>query len=286
MAFQDADNYSYEGLGYRRDIENLPELLAGAQKNDFLMGDIDPKSLGAPMGISKWMRIENQLRMNSCAGNSAASIVEACLYHQSGGTLIVQLSRMFAYINGQAKCGIRGDRGATLKGVIDGLREFGIPLEELAQYTGAYYTQFSSAAQTEARTRKLVSYSQITDVDQVYEGLAKKIGGVYLGCGWCGEFRNCPQSGFVNSFYEESGCGFHATCILDWSDEKDSEGYPRLENFNSHSEQYGFKGRARWSRSALQQAIKAPNTVCFLLSEMQFIKPRFDFKKQSWTDVD
>lgn len=281
-----AQDYAYEGLGYRRDLENVAELAAGAQSNaTFLLGDIDPRALGESMHMENVIRIENQAQMNSCAGNSATSVLEACLWHQSGGQVSIQLSRMFAYVNGQRYAHIAGDRGCTLGAVLNGLKNDGCPREELAQYTGAYYTQFSKDAVTDAHNYKLLSYSPISDADNVYEGLAKKIGGAYFGMCWCGEFRNPKPGGLVDDYYEQAGCGFHAVCFLDWSELKDSEGYPRLKLFNSHSTRYGNNGISYWSRRAVQKAIHSQNTTCYFLSDMAFIKPRFDFDKQAWTDM-
>lgn len=278
--------YDHEGLGYRRDLEDMDELLAGAQAADtFLVGDIDPKALGVPMGMIDVIRLENQARINSCSGNSATSVLEACVYHQSQGQVSVQLSRMWAYVKGQAKNHIVGDRGATLGGVVAALRE-GCCVEELAPYTGAYYTQFPREAYDRAPDYKLATYSQITDVDQVYEGLANRIGGAYFGAAWCGEFRNPRPGGLVNRFHEDPGVGFHATCMLDWCEELDEKGYPRLRLFNSHGSGYGDRGTSLWSRDAVNDMIHAPNTTAFFLSDMNFIKPRFNFKKAHWLDVD
>lgn len=276
--------YEYTGLGYRRDLENTQELAAGAQANDtFLCGDVDIKNLRKPFNLVEILERKNQLQENSCAGNSGETILEACQWHQTG--TYTKLSRQFAYANGQRYAGISGDRGCTLGGVIKGLQNDGCPREELAKYTGQYYTQFSAEARADAQNYKLRAYSPITEGEQVLEGLAKGIGGAYFGMAWCGQFRNPQSGGYVDEFYEQAGCGFHAVCFLDWSEQLDSEGYPRARLFNSHGMQYGDRGTSLWSMRALRAAVKAPNTTAYFLSDMAFIKPRFDFAKQSWTDV-
>jgi hypothetical protein len=277
--------YEFEGLGYRRDLENLSELAAGAQANDtFLCGDIDVKNLGQPMGLVDILKRKDQLRENSCAGNSAETVLEACMFHQSG--TYIELSRQFAYVNGQRYAGISGDCGCTLGGVIKGLSSDGCPREYLAPYNGTYYTQFSAEARADAQNYKLLSYSPITEGEQLLEGLAKRVGGGYFGMCWTGQFRNPLPGGLVNEYYEQAGCGFHAVCFLDWSDQLDSEGYPRARLFNSHGMGYGDRGTSLWSMRAIQQALRSQNTTAYFLSDMKYIRPRFDFKKQSWTDRD
>lgn len=278
--------YRFEGLGYRRDLEDLVSLEEGAKpSSELLYGDTDPRNLGKPIGVQDWMKIENQVRLNSCAGNSVTSIAEACVYYATGGQCTEHLSRMFAYINGQKFSNIQGDSGATLWGVMEGLKKDGLCLESLAPYTGSYYTQFKREAHEEAKKRLLQSWVTVTSVAQVYEGLAKRIGGLFLGSQWTPNRSNLPADNTVRSFQEQRGCGYHATCILDWCEEKDDNGLPLLREFNSHSEAYGDKGTAKWTEKALQQCFAFPNTTAFFISDMEIIKPRFDYSKAKWTSV-
>jgi hypothetical protein len=288
-------DYEYQGLGYRRDLENVQELLAGAQvPESFYCGDIDPRTLGEPSGVSEALKIEDQSQINSCGGNSITTILEACIWHQTQGQVALQLSRMFAYINGQQCCNppIVGDNGLILMGGIKSAQTRGVCLESSAPYTNFYYTQFSQAAYAEAKQYTLQSYIPITHVDQLYEGFAKRIGGAYFGMNWTGQFKNPFSNGFVDTFKENAPDwygrvpgGFHAVCFVDWSKYRDSSGYPRLTMHNSHSIRYGDMGKAHWSRDAVQSALEQPNTLAFFLSDMDFIRPRFDFKRQHWTSV-
>lgn len=276
----------FQGLGYRVDLEDVANLRSHAQSiAPITCGDIDPRELGKPIGVKEWMFIENQARLNSCAGNSVTSIAEACIHYATNGQVTEQLSRMFAYINGQRHCGINGDSGSTLWGVLQGLKEDGLPLESLAPYTGSYYTQFKAEAKADAKKRTLNSWIEVTNVNQVYEGLAKRIGGLYLGSCWTPNRSNLPSDNIVRRFQELRGYGFHATCILDWCEEKDEQGNPLLREFNSHSKQYGDEGTAMWTRDALQQCIDAPNTTAYFISDMTIVKPRFDYSKAKWTFV-
>ena len=279
--------------GYRRDLENIASLHAEMQNPATVYaGDIDPKELGKPIGLVDVIKRENQGQMNSCGGNSISTIAEACIWLATGGQTNVQLSRMFAYVNGQKYCGISGDNGLQLYGGIKGMQVDGCCLESFAPYTGSYYTQFSAAARKDALNWKLGGFTPVTHVDQVYEGLAKRIGGLYGGINWTNGCRNPQAGGFIDEFHENAPQwgqipgGFHAIAWLDWCNERDAQGYPRLRMFNSHGQQYGDRGTAMWSRQAMQSAIAAPNSIFFFLSDMQFIKPRFDFRKQHWIDCD
>ncbi len=190
---------------------------------------------------------------------------------------------MFGYVNGQKYARIVGDQGCTLKGVLDGFKNDGCPEEKYAEYTGAYYTRFTEEARQNAKQYKLLSYAPITSVEQLYEGLAKRVGAAYFGMCWTGEFKNPQAGGLVNSYREQQGAGYHAVCFLDWSTQRDRSGYPRLKLFNSHGEQYGDKGKSHWSYDAVRAAIESPNTSAFFLSDMAFMKPRFDWANAKWT---
>ena len=287
-------DYEFTGLGYRRDLEDVEGLKENAQSaGSFYCGDIDPRELGKPIGMIDVLRLENQYQENSCGGNSLTTICEGAMWHQSGGQVNVQLSRQFAYVNGQRYCNLYGDVGVQLKGALTGFQKDGCPLEVFAPYTGTYYTQFSNEARANAQNYKLAAYLPITTVDQAYEVLAKRVGGIYAGINWTNECRNPLPGGFINHFQEnapdwwgEIPGGFHAIAFMDWCEEKDSEGYPRLRLFNSHGPNYGDRGTSKWSRAAFASMLSAPNTICYAVSDMAFIKPRFDFKQQHWTDYE
>ena len=266
--------------GYRQDLEDYEYLKANAQSSSqYCFGDIDPRLLGKPMGLTNVIRKENQSQMNSCAGNSGSTIFEAGLYHQSNHTILIQLSRMWAYVKGQEKAGISGDNGATLAGVLQALKE-GCPLEELAPYTNSYYTHFSKQAEEDAPSRKVKSWSPVTTVQEVYEGLAKRIGGLYLGIPWTGECNN-PNNGRID-YYRPARVGGHAICILDWCEEKSKDGRPYLDLFNSWGKSYGIDGNAHVHPDALQQMLDCQLTTAYFVSDMEFITPRFQLQGSSW----
>jgi len=282
-------DYQYTGLGYRVDLENREELYNSAQpRSTVFCGDVDPKKMGPSMKSQKILRRENQARMNSCAGNSITTLAEWGLYLQSFGQINEQLSRQFGYVNGQKYAGIGGDNGCTLYGCLQGGQRDGFPRETFAPYTGQYYTRFSQEAYKDAANYKVGAYIPIHDVDDIYEWLAKRMGGAYFGMAWAGQFRNPLPGGLVDEFWDGDSQGNHAVCVPDWCDAEDtphyldSEGYPRLKLHNSHGTQYGDDGMSYWSRRAMQQALKARDTVAYFITTMEFAKPRFDMKKAIW----
>lgn len=267
--------------GYNIYDENHASLLGKAQSaSQFTFGTIDPRQV-KPIGALDVHHIEDQLRLSACAGNAFTSILEWCLWLQSGGVLKPQLSRMFAYINGQKKCGINGDQGATLEGCIDAGKELGCCLEDLAKYTGEYYTQFSAAAYTDALSRKLVSHAAIRTLQETYEFIARRVGGIFLGIPCTNEIFNSPSDGRLDVYYPQR-VGGHAICILDVCEEKDENGYPYLLSPGSWSTRYGFRGFRKFKPSAFLSMLNYPATSCYGLSEMQFLKPRYDWESQLW----
>lgn len=276
-------------LGYRVDLEDREELFANAQpRSTIYCGDVDIKNLGAAMHSERVVRLENQGPRNSCAGVSVTTVAEWGLFLESFAQINVQLSRQFGYANGQKYAGIGGDSGCSLGGCIKGGQTDGFPREEIAPYGNSYYTRFSQEAYKDAANYKIGAYVQITCADDIYKYLAARMGGAYLGFAWCGQFMNPLPGGLVNEYYENSRNGFHAVCVLDWCDAEDTpeylddEGYPRLKLHNSHGPQYGDKGLSYWSRRAMDQAIKSPNSTAYFVTAMAYAQPRFDVAKAVW----
>lgn len=267
--------------GYNIYDENHENLIAGSQPASlFTFGNIDPRQI-KPMHLEDVLHVEDQGHLNSCAGNAVTTVLETCLLHQSGGVLRPQLSRMFAYVNGQKRNNIVGDNGAVLEGCVKGAQEDGVPIEELAQYTGQYYTEFSDAARQDAKTRTLKAYCPIRQLQEAYEGIARRVGAIFLGIPCTEEIFNSGPDGKLE-YYNPVKCGGHAICIVDVCDEKDENGYPYLLSPGSWNTRYGWKGYRKFRPSAFMSMLNCQYTSCYLLSEMQFLKPRYDWESQKW----
>lgn len=267
--------------GYNIYDEDHGSLMGKAQSaSQFTFGNIDPTQI-KPIGAIDILNVEDQLQLSSCAGNSFSTIIEWCLWLQSGGVLKPQLSRMFAYIMGQIKCGINGDRGATLEGCIEACKEKGLCLEELAAYTGQYYTSFSAAAFADALTRKLVNFAAIRTLQEAYEFIARRVGGIFLGIPCTNEIFNAPADGKLDYYYPQK-VGGHAICIVDTCEERDENGYPYLLSPGSWGKKYGYRGYRKIKPSAFMSMLNCQYTSCYGLSELAFLKPRYDWSSQLW----
>lgn len=267
--------------GYNIYEENHAVLQAGAQSaSQFTFGTVDPTSM-KPNGLIDVVTIENQQHENACAGHAITTDAEVCLYLQSGGVVKPQLSRQFAYVNGQKANNITGDNGACLEGCLQSGRDVGFCLEELAPYTGQYYTQFSKEAYADAKSRTLKSYAAIAALQEAYECIARRVGAIFLGIPCTDEIFNSPSNGLLE-FYNPSRTGGHALAIVDICDEKDDKGMPYFLLANSWGTQYGFRGFRKVRPSAFLSMLRCSYTSCYAVSEMSFLKPRYDWESQKW----
>lgn len=267
--------------GYNIYDENHAKLLSTAQSaSQFTFGNIDPRTI-QPLHMENVLHVEDQMTLSSCEGNSLTTVIETCLWHQSEHSVNVQLSRMFAYIESQKKCGISGDSGATLEGGLAAGKDVGFCLESLAPYTGQYFTQFSKECYDDAQSRKLLSHAPIRQLQEAYEGLARRVGAIFLGIPCTDEIFNADSGGRLEH-YTPQRCGGHALAIVDVCDDKDENGYPYLLLANSWGTKYGWRGYRKIKPSAFVSMLNCQLTSCYLISEMQFLKPRYDWNSKLW----
>lgn len=229
--------------------------------------------------VAEWMQIEDQKQQGACQGHAKTSAEETALYRQTGGA-ITQLSRQFSYITSQLIDGIRGDRGSTMEGGARASQKYGSCLEELAPYSGQYYTQFSQGAYADAKKRTLTTFMKLENYDQVLRWLAHGIGGITIGIGWN---SSCEPDGQGRLTKYRSGGGGHALAWLDWTKmHVDSQGRPFIEMFNSWGKRWGFNGRAFLSPAVVDYICKN-ETVLGYSKMVGDIKPQsYDWIKQSF----
>lgn len=230
--------------------------------------------------VSIWLQIEDQKQQGSCQGNARTSAEEVAIYRQTEGT-VIQLSRQFAYITSQQEDGIRGDRGSTIEGGARASTKKGSCLEELAPYTGRYYTDFSQAAHDDAAKRKLTSYIRLENYDEVLRWLVNGIGGVVIGIGWNSTMEPNSQ-GRIESY--RSGGGGHALALLDWNKQYlDAGGLPYIQMFNSWGKNWGHAGTAFIKPSIVDYWCKNETVVGYSKMSVEDIKPKsYDWLKQSF----
>lgn len=265
---------------WRREAEDWAAMTAGAQNaSQFMVNDFDPAKLGASLGVCERLKVENQGNENSCAGHAITTVCESDILLASDFTVDLQLSRAFAYAEGQRKCGLIGaDQGCAISGVVQAANEVGICLESSAPYTGNYYTRFTQAAYTEAKTHTLKSYIPITSLEQIYLFLAQRNGGAILGINWNNACRSLVNNCIVNWRDQGTAGGLHAVPIVDWCDKRrDKRNWPFLKLPNSWDKSYGDNGVAYVEPASLEAMIKSSMFAGYLVSGMSFIRPRVDW---------
>lgn len=241
---------------------------------------VDVGDLPENQQILTWLQIEDQKQQGSCQGNARTSAEEVAIYRQTQGS-VIQLSRQFAYITSQQEDGIRGDRGSTIEGGARASQKKGSCLEELAPYTGRYYTEFSQAAYDDAVKRKLTSYIRLENYDEVLRWIVHGVGGCVIGIGWNSTME--PNSlGKIESY--RSGGGGHALALVDWNKRfLDGSGKPYITMANSWSKRWGAGGVAYIKPSIVDYWCQNETVVGYSKMSVQDIRPKsYDWLKQSF----
>ena len=273
--------------------EYLLDGISGLRKRSqsplqFCSSDFDPAKLGKQLGVGAKLRTENQGQTNCCAAHMITTLAESCILLASEFSTSEQLSRMFAMVTGQTawQGSPQGDVGCSIEGVVRAAAEVGICRESTMPWTGQYYTRIPPAAADEAKLFRLGAHIEATNVLQVYEFLAQRNGGLALGVNWNDYCRNPKADGRIESWQEQIDWrgnpigGLHAVPIVDWSDQfRDGRGWPYFELDNSHGDSYGNHGKVYLSPTVLELMLRGRYSAAFLVSDMTFIKPRFDWRK-------
>lgn len=254
--------------GWLRDHEDWGYLDRTCLSNETLRAmrssDFEPEK---EMDPRPWHKIENQLRMNSCAGNSLASVMEMC-YKIATGDSSLQLSRMFAYVRTQMRDGIRGDSGATISGAAWVAKNVGCGREKFWPYTGQYTRQIPPACSEDAKNYVIRSAMRLRSYEDCYTFLSSGLGGIHIGIQW-NEYCNPDREGFLNWRPSRSRrAGGHALGSLGY----DSDG--NLWWANSHGTGWGDRGFARVRPEVIDAMFRHPWTVMIGLSDMAVPKPR------------
>lgn len=270
-------------------LDGINDLRKRSQSpRQFCSSDFDPAKLGKPLGVGAKLRTENQGQTNCCAAHMITTLAESCILLASEFATSEQLSRMYAMITGQIvwQGSPQGDVGCSIEGVVRAAAEVGICRESTMPWTGQYYTRIPPAAADEAKLFKLGSHIEATSVLQVYEFLAQRNGGLALGVNWNDYCRNPKADGRIESWQEQIDWrgnpigGLHAVPIVDWSDQfYDGRGWPYFELDNSWGDSYGNRGKVYLSPTVLELMLRGRYSAAFLVSDMTFIKPRFDWRK-------
>lgn len=267
-------------FGWRADREDWSRCRAVRLAAMPVSTEIDIEALPQSMGVGRWMQIENQGSIGSCAGHARTSCQELAFYRQSRGRTI-QLNRMFAYLSAQRRDGIIGDNGSTISGNCDAAHEWGTCLEEIWPYRAVYplggWRAIPQRCWDEAPQYRIQSWKPLQNYGEVLAWLVHGVGGVDIGIQWN---VDPDREGKVDR-YRQSGGG-HSVALLDW-DKKllDGKGRPYIDLFNSWGRDWGIEGRCRVSPEVIDQWCRDQTVVG--TSDMIDIAPRpFDWLHESF----
>lgn len=238
------------GLGWVKGAED-PRHYSGMQRTFSLAAPAD-----APEEIDHrgWLRTENQGNMGSCTGHAAADCAEVCNWIATGGQ-VIQVSRMFCYLMGQAESGLLGrDQGASISGSVSSLNKNGAPLEDRFPYPQRYTTNIPGPAKDEAKQHLLRSVTPIHSYEAAFSFLANGIGAIEIGIDWTAGLAS--SNGVIELNNIGGGVyGGHALAISGYSKRRDRQGRQYQWLHNSHGNGWGNDGWAEVAPDVIQHWI-------------------------------
>jgi hypothetical protein len=261
--------------GYLINDENREALEAESIDFDVMQlgvyGGANPPSRGIRkiMGAGRG----DQGRVNSCTGFAAAHCAEVCHFNALGTWR--QFNENWSYYEGQTRSrsrGITGDRGATIHGCVNGMKQAGMLPVDLngdgkpdVPYLATYKQRMpKNAAQVASQYR--IGYSVVLKSwDQILRFLQSGQGAVVVGAPW-GNYRP-DSSGCLTRFV--GGGGGHATAIVDWDYSPDGR-KTWLVQANSHGSRWGRNGYAFLSPNFVNGMLRDRWTVAIGVSDLQY----------------
>lgn len=273
--------------GYRIELEDRDFLAATAIAARYAhVGDlpemVDPRQ--STLWTQNWLKVENQGQIGSCQGQSLTECGEYCYTTATGK--VIQLSRMFAYLESQRFDNIRTDSGSTLSGGTRAFKETGICLESTGPYPSRYpgHSWITQEMRQEAERYKLLSHTTMRAPEEIRDFIGSGIGIVQIGIGWNGSMEP-DSSGCIRS-WSGGGGGGHAVVFCGYLPDamvgqRSSAGWWLLLK-NSWGTRWGVNGFAYVDPRAVQQMLQHRFTVMYGRSDMNTPEPRpvpVDFTK-------
>lgn len=256
--------------GWRNDLE-IPGLLLASSLRNFSKPSAIPEKVD-PRG---WLKVEDQKQTSSCVGHATSSAAEVVYWFATKGQEI-QLSRWQAYISAQREDGLEGqDQGAMISGTVQACEKRGICTEELAPFTGKYYTKITQAAWDEALDRQIRQHVEIKSFDEAVEWIGGGMGAVIIGVPVDQSFMN--NTGLIDRV--PSSGGGHALAIVGYIDN-------HLLLVNSWNEGWGDQGWAKVTRRAFDawcQQARSGRSEVWGITDMETPEPRELDWLEAWT---
>lgn len=265
--------------GYLIEEENH-ELIA-ATSLDFDLMELQPLGdVPATRGIKDVMKRSDQGPVNSCTGFGMTHAAEVCMFNQT--QVWRQFHPMWIYKQGQKLDGIRGDRGATISGVVKAAKRGLLPEDfdgdgqPETVYSTNYNMRYPEGSDAVAAQWK-IGYSKIVRTfDDCLRFLQTGQGAIFTGESW-GGWR--PSStGIVTKW--KSGGGGHACAIIDWITIK---GKVYLVHVNSHGSRWGSNGFAYLSKGFVDARARNSRLTSVGVSDLQHPEVRRTVALPEWT---
>lgn len=202
---------------------------------------------------TNWMVTHNQGNQGSCQGNALTSAVEAC--HAVSGGDVVQLSRACGYYMSQRIDDIRGDHGSTISAGVELAMGKGLCLESVWPYPGRYDPTVPQAYERSTKYR-VEGHSRISSYAAAIRHIAMHRA-IHIGIMWGDDIdRQVSRNGIIEHY--RPGGGGHAVFLGGYRPtgfDGQTLREPYILLFNSWSDQWGHKGEALVSPSAINAMI-------------------------------
>jgi hypothetical protein len=261
---------------WRYDLEDFDLLNAMSEADvisksacaDYAKSDVPPE-----IDYRAWLRIEDQLPIGSCQGNSLATSGEIVIYLETGE--ILQLTRMGAYIWTQELDGINGDEGSTVRNGLNVITK-GLCLEKFWTYPQRYTRQPPAPGtrqEAEAnRVYSVVKFFRMTSPDDVITWVESNQGPLHIGISW---LSSLSGAGPIVENYSGRSAGGHSVTIAGYK-KLNGDTCPRL--INSHSIRWADKGTTLLKRRVLDGMFSARYTTMWGMTTAKgIVAPRWDY---------
>lgn len=219
-------------------------------------------------GLKHVMRRDDQYQMNSCAGFGCTNAGEVGFFLQTGKWR--QFNPHWTYRRGQEISNIRGDRGATIFGVVEGAKRNGFLPEDIENDGKAefpfprdnYGFQYPASASQLAKDRTIGYSVEIKSWQAAVNFLQSGQGAIVIGGPW-GNWSP-DRRGICRRF--AGGGGGHARAWIDW---ETIDGELMLVEINSHFKTYGDNGFAYHAQSFVDAQFADRSFVAIGISDVK-----------------
>ena len=261
-------------------LEEEDQELLEASCLDFDMMQLEPLGdVPDTRGIKDKMERSDQGQVSSCTGFGLTHAAEVSYFNATQQWR--QFHPMWSYHEGQKESNIRGDRGATIHGVVKAAKKGMLPEDwdndgtpETVYRPNYRMTYPDGSRQIASQWR--VGYSiGLRTFDAMLRFLQTGQGAIITGESWGGWRPN--SSGIVTTW--RRGGGGHACAIVDWITIR---GVVYLVHANSHGSRWGDRGFAYLSRKMVDARGRDRSFTGVGISDLKYPEVRRVVKVDEW----